>query len=186
MTESLFVTSLPLAFLALLYGSEALQRIRGIYKASDPPIGKAVFFCCKYAIPIPWGAMAARSWGLTWPWAVSPGFLKWPALALWGAGFFLLFWGRLGLGSAFRVGLSRETPGLKTGGVYRLSRNPMYLGIDATLAAAVLYTGDPIVAGAAAFIAAAHHRIIQAEEALLRGTYGDAFAGYCRRVRRYI
>jgi len=42
MVESLVVTSLPVLFLGLLYGTEAIQRIRRTYSSGDPPIGKTL------------------------------------------------------------------------------------------------------------------------------------------------
>jgi protein-S-isoprenylcysteine O-methyltransferase Ste14 len=37
-----------------------------------------------------------------------------------------------------------------------------------------------------AFIVAVHHRIVLAEEGRLRSTFGEDYAAYCRRVRRYL
>ena len=186
MIESLVVMSPPVLFLALLYGSEALLRLRGIYSSGDPPIEKTLFACCKFAIMIPWGAMVLRGWGVTLLAPERPEVLRWPVLGLWILGFALLFSGRLGLGPAFRIGLAKEKTSLKQNGVFRFSRNPMYLGIDATLAAAALYTVNPIVFAVGVFIAAVHHKIILAEEARLRNVFGEAFVQYCRKVKRYI
>ena len=186
MMESLAVTLLPALFLALLYGGDAVARhIRHVSK-SDPPIDKTLFACGKYAIMIPWGAMVLRAWGAAFPAIERPDILRWPALVLWILGFALLFSGRLNLGSSFRIGLAREEIKLKETGVFRLSRNPMYLGIDSTLAAAALYTLNPVVLTVGIFIAAVHHKIILAEEARLRIVFGEAFDAYRRRARRYI
>jgi protein-S-isoprenylcysteine O-methyltransferase Ste14 len=184
--ESLAVTALPALFLALLYGSEAVLRFRRTFSSGEPPIGRTLFACCKYAIVIPWGAMVLHGWGVRLSVAARPDALKWPALGLWVFGFGLLFLGRLRLGSDFRIGLAREKTRLKEGGVYRLSRNPMYLGIDATLAAAALYTLNPIVIAVGVFIAAVHHKIALAEEARLKDAFGESYVDYCRRVRRYL
>jgi protein-S-isoprenylcysteine O-methyltransferase Ste14 len=186
MIESLVVTLPPVLFLALLYGSEAVLRLRGVYASGDLPIGKTLFACCKFAIMIPWGVMILRGWGVTLLAPERPEILKWPALGLWILGFALLISGRLGLGRAFRIGLAKEKTSLKENGAFRFSRNPMYLGIDATLAAAALYTVNPIVFAVGVFIAAVHHKIVLAEEARLRNVFGDAFVQYCRRVKRYI
>jgi protein-S-isoprenylcysteine O-methyltransferase Ste14 len=37
-----------------------------------------------------------------------------------------------------------------------------------------------------AFIVAVHHRIVLAEEGHLRYAFGEEYAGYCRRVGRYL
>ena len=186
MIESLAVTLLPAMFLALLFGSDIFARHCRHVSNGDTPIDRTLFACCKYAIMIPWGAMVLRSWGVAFPAVERPGVLRWPALVLWILGFALLFSGRLSLGSSFRIGLAREEIQLKKTGIFRLSRNPMYLGIDATLAAAALYTMNPVVLAVGIFIAAVHHKIILAEEVRLRRVFGETFDAYCRRARRYI
>ena len=62
----------------------------------------------------------------------------------------------------------------------------MYLGLDATLLAAALYTLNPIVLLIGGGIAAVDHRIILAEEECLRKMFGQDFEEYCRRVGRYL
>ena len=186
MIERLIVTSLPVLFLSLLYGNEIALRLRGRFSGGDPPIERALFGCCKYGIVIPWGATVLSGWGVSYPALETPGILRWPALGFWFLGFVLLIMGRLGLGSAFRIGLAKEETRLRVGGIFRLSRNPMYLGIDATLVAAALYTLNPIVVAVGVFIGAVHHRIILVEEARLHSVFGQAYGAYCRSVRRYL
>jgi protein-S-isoprenylcysteine O-methyltransferase Ste14 len=62
----------------------------------------------------------------------------------------------------------------------------MYLGMYATLLASVLRTLNPVLLLLGAFIVAVHHRIVLAEEGHLRNAFGEDYAGYCRRVRRYL
>ncbi len=111
---------------------------------------------------------------------------RWLALALWVAGFALLLGGRLELGGSFRIGRPRERTEMQTGGLFRLSRNSMYLGVFMTLAASALYTLNPLVLVVAALIIAVHHRIVLAEEQHLQASFGEAYVAYCRRVRRYL
>ncbi len=112
--------------------------------------------------------------------------MKWISLGLWVSGWGLLFAGRFGLGSSFRVGCPEEETKLRTGGIFRFSRNPMYLGLDATLLAAALYTLNPLILLVGAGIAAVHHRIILAEEECLRKMFGREYEAYCGRVGRYL
>lgn len=63
MGESLIVSALPALFLIVHYGGEVLMRLRKIDPTGIPPVGKTMFACCNYAVVIPWGAMALRSWG---------------------------------------------------------------------------------------------------------------------------
>jgi protein-S-isoprenylcysteine O-methyltransferase Ste14 len=81
----------------------------------------------------------------------------------------------------------RDVTTLVTTGVYRYSRNPMYLGMAAVL------LGCAITVGAATallvtplFMAIIELRFIRAEEAMLRGLFPEEYPAYCRRVRRWL
>jgi protein-S-isoprenylcysteine O-methyltransferase Ste14 len=62
----------------------------------------------------------------------------------------------------------------------------MYVGVYATLCAAVLRTLNPMLFLVAAFVIAVHHRIVLAEEAQLRDVFTPEYRTYCSRVRRYL
>ena len=85
-----------------------------------------------------------------------------------------------------RIGRPKESTRLRVDGLFRVSRNPMYLGVYSTLLASVLYTLNPVLLLFGAFIVAVHHRIILAEETHLRNAFGKEYAEYCCRVRRYL
>lgn len=186
MFEAVAVTIIAFLFLAVLFGGGRAFRRRHIDMDGDPPIGRTVFYASKYAIVVVWGTMIACSWGAPVSFVGPPPALRWAGLLLWAAGFLVLFAGRFGLGSSFRLGSPREATSLKMDGVFGLSRNPMYLGVYSTLLAAVLYTLNPIVLAVGLFVVAVHHRIVLAEERYLAGVFGSDYADYCRRVRRYI
>jgi protein-S-isoprenylcysteine O-methyltransferase Ste14 len=182
----LFVTLLPVLFLAGLVQKALAFRRRHIDMGGDPPISKALFASSKYAIVIVWGAMAVQIWGGDLSFVDVPGPAKAASLGLWILGFALLFGGRSVLGDSFRTGSPRERTGLKQTGLYRFSRNPMYVGVYATLCAAVVRTFNPILLLIAAYVIAVHHRIVLAEEEHLRRALGDDYRTYCSRVRRYV
>ncbi|MHB9028141.1 MAG: methyltransferase family protein, partial [Candidatus Latescibacterota bacterium] len=98
----------------------------------------------------------------------------------------LLFSGRFGMGNSFRIGSPMENTSLIITGLFRFSRNPMYLGVYATLLGSVLYTLNPVVLIVGIFIIGVHHRIVLAEEDFMRMTFGRQYADYCCRVRRYL
>jgi protein-S-isoprenylcysteine O-methyltransferase Ste14 len=184
--ERLAVMVFPIVFLIVLFGGGALLRRRNIDQDGKPPLNKALFLASKYLIVVVWVATVLHGWGIGFSSLAMPQPLKWVALALWVSGFVLLFIGRFGLGESFRIGSPKESTALKVNGLFRVSRNPMYVGVYATLVAAVLYTLNPILLIVAAFVAAVHHRIVLAEEDHLRAVFGDEYTAYCRRVRRYL
>lgn len=76
---------------------------------------------------------------------------------------------------------------LVTGGIFRLSRNPIYLGDALVLAGAILWWdvphGVPVLF---AFMALIQHRFILDEEARLRRGFGPAFEDWAARTGRWI
>ncbi len=81
----------------------------------------------------------------------------------------------------------RPVSSLVTTGVYRRTRNPMYLGMVAVL------LGLAITVGAATamlvppvFVAIIEWRFIRPEEAMLREAFPGEYPQYCARVRRWL
>ena len=76
---------------------------------------------------------------------------------------------------------------LVTSGVYRHTRNPMYLGLLLALAGWGFYLANPwsLLLGFA-FVPFMNRFQIQPEERALEQTYGEAFRSYCRKVRRWL
>jgi protein-S-isoprenylcysteine O-methyltransferase Ste14 len=182
----LFVTLLPVIFLAGLIQRAVAFRRRHVDMDGEPPISKALFASSKWAIVLVWGAMVIQSWSGKLSFFDVPSLLTSVSLGLWVLGFALLFAGRSGLGDSFRIGSPRERTGLQQTGLYRFSRNPMYVGVYSTLCAAVLCTLNPILLLVAVYVIAVHHRIVLAEEAQLRHVFREEYRTYCGRARRYL
>jgi protein-S-isoprenylcysteine O-methyltransferase Ste14 len=186
MIEPVVVTAFPVLFLVVLFGGGALLRRRGIDMDGVAPIGKRVFYLSKYVMLALWGVMVVQSWGVRVSFIAVPGWLRGICLVLWVIGFVGLFIGRLGLADSFRIGSPKESTRLKVHGLFRLSRNPMYVSVYLVLLACVLYTLNPLVLAAGIFVVAVHHRIILAEEQHLQNAFGAEYVEYCSRVRRYL
>ena len=76
---------------------------------------------------------------------------------------------------------------LITTDVYRLTRNPMYLGIVLMLTGVGLYSGGVLyVAAAATFFAIINHAFCPFEEHRLRTVFGEEYVRYAGRVRRWL
>ena len=186
MIEALVVTLFPVAFLAVLFTGGELFRRRQIDMDGDAPIDRTLFYGSKYMILVLWAAMVLDSWGIGISFFNGPAPLKRAAVCVWAIGFVLLFVGRFGLGNSFRIGNPKESTRLRVDGLFRVSRNPMYLGMYSTLLAPVLRTLNPVLLLISAFIVAVHHRIVLAEETHLRKAFGKEYEEYCCRVRRYL
>jgi len=94
--------------------------------------------------------------------------------------------GLVSLGKSTRLGLPTGQTALKTGGVYRVSRNPMYVGFDALTLAAILGTGNPVVLVLGVYSMVVYHFIIAGEERYLSSVFGTAYAQYRASVRKYV
>lgn len=84
--------------------------------------------------------------------------------------------------------IPRRDPGaLVTGGVFRFSRNPIYLA-DAILLAGIYFALDALVALplVAVFMRVIERRFIRDEEARLARHFGDSFDEYRNRTRRWL
>ncbi len=80
-----------------------------------------------------------------------------------------------------------RTSAIVTAGIYRVSRNPMYLGMLLCLLGFGCLLGNPFSLGAAALFVPAITRIqIIPEERALLGRFGSHYLDYCRTVRRWI
>ena len=75
---------------------------------------------------------------------------------------------------------------LVTTGVYSFARNPIYVGFFLILVGiAMLAAWDWLVMFALVFAAIIHWGVVQREERYLAAKFGDAYAAYKLRVRRY-
>jgi protein-S-isoprenylcysteine O-methyltransferase Ste14 len=81
----------------------------------------------------------------------------------------------------------RQPGSLVTGGVFRLSRNPMYLGMALLLLGAAIGYGSlsPLLL-AAVFVVIADRWYIRFEEAAMTKTFGDDYRAYRKRVGRWL
>ncbi|MEM9631373.1 MAG: isoprenylcysteine carboxylmethyltransferase family protein [Pseudomonadota bacterium] len=81
----------------------------------------------------------------------------------------------------------KTTTALVTGGVYRFTRNPMYLGLLCLLLATSVYSGTlAAVIIVPAFIWYLTEFQIKPEEAALQSNFGETYESYRKRVRRWI
>lgn len=72
-------------------------------------------------------------------------------------------------------------------GIYRFTRNPMYVGMALLLTAWVTGLGAPLgLLALALFVAFITRFQIQPEERALQAKFGADYAAYCARVRRWL
>ena len=88
---------------------------------------------------------------------------------------------------SWRIGIDRENPGqLITEGIFKYSRNPIYLSLDFLVAGTFLLQGRLIFLLLFALMAVSLHIQVLYEERFLIQTYGDLFLKYRSEVGRYL
>ncbi len=76
---------------------------------------------------------------------------------------------------------------LVVGGAYRVTRNPMYVGLVSGLAGLGLFFGAiPMLLSAVVMFAYLNWYVIPREEAYLTRTFGEDYRAYCAKVRRWL
>ena len=79
------------------------------------------------------------------------------------------------------------TSALVTGGIYRFTRNPMYLGLALVLLAIMVFFSNPLgLIPVVVFVVWMNELQIAPEERALRARFGETFDEYCARVRRWL
>lgn len=118
------------------------------------------------------------------------GDLRWPLVAA----FFLLAL----IGPAAIVGFSRagttidpvridRASALVTTGAFSITRNPMYVSMASLLVTLALYLSAPwLFLGPLLFVLFINRFQIIPEERIMAGKFGDAYAAYKSRVRRWL
>ena len=102
------------------------------------------------------------------------------------AGSTLILISLINLGSSTRLGLPIEGTTLKSNGLYKVSRNPMYLGFDFLTIASIMYSSHIAITIMGVYSIVVYHFIILAEEKFLTERFGSAYIAYKQTVRRYL
>ncbi|WP_059004595.1 methyltransferase family protein [Bittarella massiliensis (ex Durand et al. 2017)] len=109
----------------------------------------------------------------------APPGLFWAGVALYAGGMALL-------AASVAAFATPAADGFCQRGVYRLSRNPMYLAYFLIFVGFAALGRSPLLLGLTAVFQVSAHWIIRAEERWCDQRFGEAYAQYARRVRRYL
>ena len=107
------------------------------------------------------------------------------AFGLMAAGTLFMIWAFFNLGAALRLGLPLNDTKLATKGLYRISRNPIYLGVILINAASCVFFPGVINICISLAGVIIHHFIILGEERFLRERFGEEWNRYARSTGRY-
>jgi protein-S-isoprenylcysteine O-methyltransferase Ste14 len=146
----------------------------------------ATFIVCLFGL-LPQAA-ADLNRDLGWPrWQTQAGKVLGVALFLGSVGLILYcsrLFARLGKGTPVPINPPTE---LVVSGLFRFSRNPIYVGQVGVLLSYALYSGElALLLYALAWAAVVQCFVVWVEEPELRGRFGPAYEEYCRAVPRWV
>ena len=181
----LFIGFMTLVVLILMFMNRLVQR--GIHILANPPIRLPIFLSAKILAFV---SCLFIPLAVLWPglkWYAIPGYLSWAAPVLFLTGGLLAVTAMKKLGDDLIFGLPNGgIKHLQTEGIYKFSRNPLYLGFFMILVASWLSVPNPFnfVGGGIAIVI--HHVIILKEERFLIAKNGSEYLAYMEKTGRYL
>lgn len=161
--------------------------MRGISIFAKPPINPLAFITAKLCA---FSSCFFIPAGILWPelrWFSTPEWLNLAALLLFFPGIVIAAIAMKKLGDDLVFGLPEESiKSLKTDGIFRFSRNPLYLGFILVILSSCLITPNPVNVAAAIIAIIIHHLIILREEDYLITKLGNEYHDYMKATGRYL
>ncbi|MCB8964774.1 MAG: isoprenylcysteine carboxylmethyltransferase family protein [Bacteroidales bacterium] len=193
MTEIVAVILMVLFWLmiAQMAGFAIYLRINKLSVGGVAPVHPFLFKLAKLAMFACWFALFMQSAGLYSLLSFEQSLMfQFVSLVLFLIGFTVQAIAYINLGLNLKFGIPDEAETnnttLQVNGLYRFSRNPMYLGFFLMTIAACFYVPNPVVWALALFTIGVHHWIVLREEEFLKRAFGNAWVDYTLRVRRYV
>ena len=151
-----------------------------------PTIEPVYFFSGKIALFTTWALFIIKAISPKVGYFYLPEFISWIAVTILCLGAFIISVSLVNLGKSLAVGLPLKETTLQTHGLYRLSRNPLYIGVHMIAIASCIYFPDLINVSFTIYGIYMHHRIIKREEYFLEKRFGKEWLIYRTKVSRYL
>lgn len=159
---------------------------KGYHLMGIPGIDKFYFISGKIALFVPWALFIFKAVSPKSGYIIVPPLMSWVAVVFLWTGSLILLLGIYTLNESLKVGLPGEKTNLKTTGIFRISRNPVYTGAFLISFASCLYFPDLINISLTLYGIYIHHRIIMSEEKFLKARFMEQWTDYKSKVRRYL
>ncbi len=186
----LALAAVTLFYAAYLQRQFALRR-RGIrtdrlgkgQKERKTRIVEVVLLVVSFSMPVAQYGSILTDWGCV----AAPEGLRWTGVAVaFGGGVFFLL-AVVAMRDNWRAGIdaSQKTE-LVTRGVYRISRNPAFVGFDLLYVGIALAFPNPVLIVLTLVGIVVFHLQIMEEERFVRSIFGTDYAEYAAKTRRYL
>jgi protein-S-isoprenylcysteine O-methyltransferase Ste14 len=151
-----------------------------------PTLNPFIFYTGKISGYVVWLAMLLSLLRINFIEKFSYGYNDYVSFVLLIPGLILIAISLINLGSSVRFGLPVKMTKFKTNGLYKISRNPMYLGFALITIASMIYMLNLIVIVLGIYSLTIYHLIVLAEEKFLEKRFGSEYSNYLKKVRRYL
>lgn len=196
MTTKIIAFALLGIFYAAYFGKKAAQRKQGIQTnqigvGSKPQrvlrIERLMGAATLLVVPVEVLSIAVFPQWTLLPWLQDCPALQWTGLILTALGVVFFISAVLTMADSWRAGIpEKDQTQLVQTGIYRISRNPAFVGFDLTYIGLLLAFPNLLHAIFALFPTVMLHLQILQEEPYCRATFGAPYEAYCKKVRRYL
>ncbi len=119
-------------------------------------------------------------------WSISPDWLRIAGLVISALGVALFITAMLTMRDSWRAGVSKDKTELVTSGIFRISRNPAFLGFDLMYMGVLMVFFNWVLLIFSIFaILMLHLQIVINEEVAMQSAFGDEYLDYRKEVNRY-
>jgi len=148
-------------------------------------INPILFYSGKICGYLTWLLLGLSFFGINFLPTIENVCLKYTSIPILIIGFLFIIFSAIFLGKSTRLGLPENDTKLKTQGIYKISRNPMYVGFNFLTISAIIGQMSIIVIIFGIYSIIIYHSIILAEERFLKNKFFTDYEEYIKKVRRY-
>ncbi|MHA1786284.1 MAG: methyltransferase family protein [Candidatus Helarchaeota archaeon] len=154
--------------------------------AGELPLNRGLFLLGKASIAITWIFITLQALSINLLFFKLPIVFSWIGTIFFSIGIIFALLSFYYLGSANKFGLPDEETTLITNGIYKISRNPMYVGFFLMTIASCIYCPNPINLIFGLIGISIHHKVVISEEEFLYKRFKDEWLRFKNKVRRYL
>jgi protein-S-isoprenylcysteine O-methyltransferase Ste14 len=147
-------------------------------------ISPLIFYSGKISGYVAWALLFISLFSITDTSQLNP--QRWGAVIILCLGLMFTIFSLINLGKSTRLGIPQESTEFKTNGLYKISKNPMYLGFSLLSLSAILFTNNFIVIFLGVYSICVYHLIILGEGKFLESRFSEKYLEYKKNVRRYL
>lgn len=183
----ILTTLILLAFYGCYYAKKIGQKKKGIQTTQIGKGKQGISLYIENAMGIATSCVViAEIISIALDWTTSPAGVRIAGLVISALGVALFITAMLTMRDSWRAGVSKDKTELVTTGIFRISRNPAFLGFDLMYLGVLMVFFNWVLLLFSIFaIFMLHMQIVNNEEDAMLLAFGDEYLDYKKRVNRY-